>query len=86
MVDFIAELLLRLFGKTPWFFKVIQVLSIVTAIVTGLPEFLLEAGVQLPDAWAAISSKVVSVAALVATFISQLTVTTSVKQKENLPD
>ena len=86
MIDFIAELLTRLFGKTPWFFKVIQILSVVTAIVTGLPQFLTDAGIIIPDAWNAISSQVVSIASLVATFISQLAVTTSVKEEKNIPD
>jgi hypothetical protein len=86
MSDFFSELLLRLFGKTPWFFKVVQVLAVVTALVTGLPEFLESAGVDLPAAWDAVSSKVVSIASLVAAFIAQLPVTTDVKKKENLPD
>ena len=86
MIDFIAELLTRLFGKTPWFFKVVQILSVVTAIVTGLPQFLTDAGIIIPDAWNAISSQVVSIASLVATFISQLAVTTSVKEEKNIPD
>jgi hypothetical protein len=86
MSDFIKELLIRLLGKTPWFFKVVQVLAVLTAIVTGLPTFLENAGLDLPDSWDIVSSKVVSIAALVGAFVSQLTVTTEVKDKEQLPD
>jgi hypothetical protein len=86
MTDFIKELLIRLFGKTPWFFKVVQVLAILTALVTGLPSFLESAGLDLPDSWDVISSKVVSIAALVGAFVSQLTVTTEVKKRDHLPD
>jgi hypothetical protein len=86
MTDFISELLLRLFGKTPWFFKVVQVLAVLTALVTGLPAFLESAGIDLPGSWDVVSNKVVSIAALVGAFVAQLTVTTDVKKKENLPD
>ena len=86
MGNFIAEMFTRMFGKTPWFFNVIKIIGVITALVTGLPEFLNDAGIILPDAWAAIGSKVVSIASLVATFIAQLTVTSEVKKKENIPE
>jgi hypothetical protein len=86
MLDFVRELLIRLFGKTPWFFKVVQVLAVLTAIVTGLPSFLESAGLDLPDSWDSLSNKIVSIAALVGAFVSQLTVTTDVKKREDLPD
>jgi len=86
MTDFISELLLRLFGKTPWFFKVVQVLAVLTAVVTGLPSFLESAGLDLPESWDVVGNKVVSIASLVGAFVAQLTVTTDVKKKENLPD
>lgn len=85
-MKFINELLLRLFSDKPWFFKVVQILSVVTALITGLPVWLAESGVVLPDAWQALSSQVVSVAAAVAAFIAQLTVTGEFKVKEGLKD
>lgn len=85
-MNFLNELLLRLFSSKPWFFKVVQIISIATALITGLPEWLADSGVILPDAWAAISSKVVSIAATVAAFVAQLTVTSDFKKTEGLKD
>lgn len=85
-MNFLAELVLRLFGKTPQFFKIVQIVSIVVAAITGIPEFLIEIGLDLPEAFDVIASKVVAIAAAVSAFISQLTVTTTVKKQENLPD
>jgi len=85
-MNFLAELILRLFGKTPQFFKIVQIVSIVVAAITGLPEFLIEIGLDLPEAFDVIANKVVAIAAIVSAFISQLTVTTTVKKEENLPD
>lgn len=85
-MKFINELLLRLFSEKPWFFQVVQVLSVVTALITGLPVWLAESGVVLPEAWQAVSSQVVSVAAAVAAFIAQLTVTGEFKKKQGLRD
>jgi hypothetical protein len=85
-MNFLAELVLRLFGKTPQFFKIVQVVSIVVAAVTGLPEFLNEIGLDLPESFDILANKVVAIAAIVAAFISQLTVTTDTKKQENIPD
>jgi hypothetical protein len=85
-MNFLAELVLRLFGNTPHFFKIVQIVSIVVAAITGIPEFLIEIGLDLPEAFDVIASKVVAIAAAVAVFISQLTVTTTVKKQENLLD
>jgi hypothetical protein len=85
-MSFLAELVLRLFGKTPHFFKVVQIVSVVVAAITLLPEFLVEIGLDLPDTFDVLASKVVGYAALVGAFISQLTVTTDTKKQENIPD
>lgn len=85
-MNFLNEILLRLFSSKPWFFKVVQGISIATALITGLPEWLSSSGVILPEAWMAISSKVVSIAAAVAAFVAQLTVTSDYKAKEGLKD
>lgn len=86
LTDFLLELLIRLFSDTPWFFKVIRVIGSSVAVITGLPLLLANAGIDLPDAIDAISSQVVSVAAIVGTIISQLTVTSAGKVKEHLKD
>jgi hypothetical protein len=86
MNAFVVELLLRLVGDTPWFFKVIKIIGIVVAIITGIPVLLSNAGVELPDAINAIASQVVAIASIVASFVAQLTVTSSFKKKEHIND
>jgi hypothetical protein len=86
LTDFLLELLIRLFSDTPWFFRVIRIIGSSVAVITGLPLLLANAGIDLPDAIDAISSQVVSVAAIVGTIISQLTVTSAGKVKEHLKD
>jgi L-asparagine transporter-like permease len=86
MNAFVVELLLRLFGETPWFFKVIRIIGIVVAIITGIPALLSNAGVELPESIDAIASQVVAIASIVATFVAQLTVTSSFKKKEHIND
>ena len=70
--NFLAELVQRLFSKNPNFFKWVQAISILVALITGLPAFLETSGIQLPEAWESISNKAVAIAALVAAFIAQL--------------
>lgn len=85
-MNFLNELIIRLFSSKPWFFQVVQIISVATAVVTGLPEFLADSGIHLPEAWEAISSKAVSIAAMVAAFVAQLTTTSAVKKDANLKD
>lgn len=84
MKDFILDLVKRFLAKTPKFFKIIRIISIVLAVVTGLPELLQSAGVELSETIKAISSKVVSIASLIAAFIAQLTVTEEAKKDLNI--
>ena len=86
MTDFLAELVVRLLGKTPAFFKIVQIISVVIAIITGLPTFLQSAGVDLPDAWDSVVLQVISVAGMVGAFISQLTVTSEEKAMRQIKD
>lgn len=86
LTDFLLELLIRLFSDTPWFFRVIRIIGSSVAVITGLPLLLANAGIDLPDAIDAISSQVVSIAAIVGTIVSQLTVTSAGKVKEHLKD
>lgn len=85
-MNFLNELIIRLFSSKPWFFQVVQIISVATAVVTGLPEFLADSGIHLPEALEAISSKAVSIAAMVAAFVSQLTVTDKTKKENGLKD
>jgi len=83
-MNFLNELILRLFSKTPHFFTVLKVISVIAALITGLPEWLRDSGVILPEAWMALSNSIVSYAAMAAAFIAQLTMTEDDKAKKGL--
>lgn len=70
--NFFAELLQRLFSNNPKFFKYVQAISAIIAVVTGLPAFLESAGISLPDWATALESKVTAVAAVITMLIAQL--------------
>jgi hypothetical protein len=72
ILKFIAELIGRLFSKNPTFFKVIQVISAIVALITGLPEYLAKAGIDLGPKLLGLENKAIAIAALVALFIAQL--------------
>jgi len=86
MQNFLIELVKRFMADTPWFFRVVRTLGIVVALVTGLPGLLEGSGLDLPAAWDAIASKAVSIAAIVGSFIAQLTATSANKKELNFPD
>lgn len=85
-MEFLLELIKRLFAKTPGFFKVVQILSVITALITGLPLLLANAGIVLPEPLNALTSQAVAIAALVATFVAQLTATTAEKRAKGIGD
>lgn len=86
ITDFIVELLVRLTSKTPWFFRVVQIISTISLLITGLPQLLAQAGVEIPEAWTGTVAQIVSVSSVVSIFLAQLTTTTKVKQIEKLKD
>jgi len=56
MQEFISQLIIRLFSKTPWFWKVIQIISGVVAGILLIPEWISayqEGGFTIPDNWSA---------------------------------
>jgi hypothetical protein len=71
---FLKELIQRFFAKSPKFFKIIQVLSMLAFVVTGLPDLIAETGIVLPDYIVSIQNKVIAVASIVSFIISKLTV------------
>lgn len=81
---FLSEIILRLFAKTPSFFRWVRNISLVLAVLIGLPAFLQESGIILPEAWMAISNKVVGYATIAAAFIAQLTATPEAKGKKGI--
>lgn len=89
MGNFLSEMLKRLFGKTPWFFKVIQIISGIIAVIMLGPDIIdaiQGSGIKLPDTWTGFVAKAVGIASAISTVIAQLTVTTEVKEKQNIPE
>lgn len=77
VISFFAELVGRLFSKTPAFFKVIQIVSTLVAVVTGLPTIITALGIPLPASIEGLENKVIAICGLVSLFISSLPVTTA---------
>lgn len=70
--NFITEFFHRLFSSNPKFFKIVQIISIVVAVATGLPSLFRSAGVDLPEWAGVIESKITAIAAIVTAIIAQL--------------
>ena len=66
--DFVLQLIKRLMSENPTFFKVIQVIAAIVALITFLPQILNEAGFAIPT----LINKAAGIAALVSIFIAQL--------------
>lgn len=86
MIQFIAELITRLFGKTPKFFKWIQIISLSITVITASLNALINSGYELPVTFNQLVLKVISICGIVATVISQLTVTTKDKEAKGIKD
>lgn len=89
ITKFLEEAFKRFTAETPWFFKVIRNLSIITAIIAGLPDlivFLTNSGVEIPEPILLFANKTVAISAVVAAFISQFTATTKDKQVLKIKD
>jgi hypothetical protein len=89
MQEFISQLIIRLFSKTPWFWKVIQIISGVVAGILLIPKWIIayqEGGFTIPDNWSAMLQTIVGYALIAQTLIAQLAVPTDVKKKENIQD
>lgn len=73
LLDFLKELILRLGTKQPKFFKIIGIISMATALATGLPGLFDELHIHLPS-WATIlQNRIIGIAATTAFFIAKLT-------------
>lgn len=81
-MNILNQIILRLFSGTPLFFTVIKWVSFVVGVIIIVPDLidtLTGAGVILPTDWYEVVEKIVGYAALVAAFISQLTLPTDIK-------
>ena len=86
---FLIEAIKRFSAETPWFFKVIRNISIVTTLVTGLPDllsFLTDSGVEIPEFIYIFANKTISISSVVAAIIAQLTVTSAEKKELGIVD
>lgn len=73
LTKFFAELALRFFSKKPKFFVIIQVLSVVTGVVSAVISYLQDTAVQLPVWVASVGNVNVIIASIVALIIAQFT-------------
>jgi hypothetical protein len=73
-MNFLIELVRRLFASTPQFFVYCKWILVSTGVIVQLPVFLASVGLILPVQWAVQYANIVSVAAAVGAFVSQLTV------------
>lgn len=85
-MTFFSELIFRLWGKTPAFFKTLQKISLIISGITALPTILTQFGIVLPDMWNNVLFQIISACGVVATIISQLTVTAKEKETAQLKD
>jgi hypothetical protein len=86
---FLIEAIKRFSAETPWFFKVIRNISIITTLVTGLPDllsFLTDNGIELPQFIFVFANKTISISSVVAAVIAQLTVTAAEKKELGITD
>lgn len=79
-MKFLKETFNRLFKSSPSYFQVIQWLSIAVAFISGIPalitQFQTDLGIMLPDWVHAVSSKALTISAVVAWVIAKLPVKT----------
>jgi hypothetical protein len=89
LIEFLSQLILRLFSKTPWFFKVIQALFGITALILLVPEWVTayeQGGFTLPETWSTAIKTIVGYALVAQTFLAQLAVPADVKKENNIKD
>lgn len=86
MDTFFVELFKRLFSSTPWFFTVLKWIALACAAITGIPELLIENGIDLPESIDIIANKVIAIVSIIGAFVAQLTVKTETKEAQGLKD
>lgn len=81
--QFIADLIRRLFARTPQFFKVIQIIGLLATVVVKLPEFLLQFGIHLSITEHPYDT-IVATCGFTLAIVSQLTVSDQSKLKDSI--
>lgn len=73
VLNFLQENLQRIFIKSPLFFRIWQIVSGAAVLITGLPDFLNQFDIVLPEAWQALASKGIAWASSGMFFMTLLT-------------
>ncbi len=87
MLKFLKTIIKRYFMKTPILYRIVSVISAVASFITGIPELLeymcenQDLCIVIPEAWGDIKSKVISIAGIVITFITELQILPEDKEK-----
>lgn len=79
-VQFIADLIRRLFAKTPWFFKVVQVIGLLATVIVKAPDLLSSFGLHIAIAQDPYKT-IIAAAGVVTAVVAQLTVADDSKLK-----
>lgn len=72
--SFFGETIIRFRSKSPKFFVALQKISMIIAVIAGVPELLDKAGIVLPPAIDAIKSQTVFIIGIIAYAIAKLPV------------
>lgn len=86
---FLIDIVRRFTAKTPWFFKVLQVVAAGVALIFVLPDIvsaIRQGGFVLPASWDEMVTKLVGYAAVWQVFILQLTATSEDKKEKGIKD
>lgn len=75
VTDFLTQTIKRFLSANPSYFKIVNVILTIVAVVTGLPDFLAQFGIVLPEWASVLSSKTIAIAAIVGRVLTQLTTT-----------
>ena len=89
LIEFVTQLIVRMFSKTPWFFKVVQGLCAIVAGFLLLPDWVAayeQNGFVLPQTWSEMIKTIVGYALVAQTFLAQLAVPAEVKENNNFKD
>lgn len=75
--DFFIQFLKRMMSENPTFFKVIQVIALVVALITFIPDLLDQVGITVPH----ILDRAAGIAAIASIFIAQLPIKEGAQNK-----
>jgi len=83
ITDFFKDVYTRFSSKSPLFFRIIQVISGIATLITGLPAIFEQVGIKF-DTFPSPYRNTVMVASIVGLVISQLTMSTNSPKREDL--